>query len=57
MKLTKRQKAELVGDIHVYGGGLMVATGSGLTFGGGAGLIVFGALLALLGLLYRRAKK
>lgn len=36
-------------DVHVYGGGLLLASGAGLVYAP-AGLIVFGALLLYLGL-------
>lgn len=48
------RKAALVADLHVYGGGALVAVGAGLALGAAAGLVVGGAFLAYLGLFYGR---
>ena len=54
-KLTARQRAELVGDLHVYGGALLFSLGTAWWFRP-AGLISFGLFLCWLGLFWRGAK-
>lgn len=56
MKLTKQQRADLVGDAHTYGGALTFAVGLGWGVGPWAGLAAFGAFLAWLGLFWRGGK-
>ena len=38
-------------DLHIYGGGALAAWGAAICWGPGAGLILFGAWLAILGIL------
>lgn len=52
MRLTAQQKAELIGDAHVYGGALAVALGASLVHPP-AGPMVFGFFLSWLGLFWR----
>ena len=52
-QLTRGERAELVGDLHTYGGAVLVAGGAGWAYPP-AGLIVFGAMLMWLGLFWRR---
>lgn len=54
-KLTAKQRAELVGDLHVYGGALLFSLGAAWWFRP-AGLISFGLFLCWLGLFWRGAK-
>ena len=52
-QLTRGERAELVGDLHTYGGAVLVAGGASWAYPP-AGLIVFGAVLMWLGLFWRR---
>lgn len=52
MKLTPKQRAELVGDLHTYGGAVIVTVGASLAYPP-AGLIFLGAFLSWLGLFWR----
>lgn len=55
-RLEKRKKLEriagLIGDLHAYGGALVVSIGASL-YSPPAGLIVFGIFLTGIGLFYR----
>lgn len=53
-KLTAREKAVLVGDLHTYGGAILVAGGAGWAYMPAAP-IVLGAFFVWLGLFWRRA--
>ena len=44
-RLSTEAKAELIGDAHVYGGGLLFAVGAGLAYPP-PGPMVFSAFLA-----------
>lgn len=46
-----------VTDLHIYGGGIIVATGAGLSWGYAAGLIAIGVFLAALGLWVRYGRR
>ena len=52
MRLTDRQKAEIAGDAHVYGGALILAIGAGTAYPP-LGPISFGLFLCWLGLFWR----
>lgn len=54
-RLSTHEKAELVGDAHVYGGALLVALGAGFVHPP-LGPIVFGAFACFLGLFWRGRK-
>lgn len=51
-RLNSTQKAELLGDAHVYGGALTLSVGAGLVYAP-LGLMIFGAFVCGLGLLWR----
>lgn len=53
MKLTTEEKAELIGDLHTYGGAALLAAGASWAWGP-AGLITLGLFLTWLGLFWRR---
>lgn len=50
--LTQKQKAELVGDFHTYGGALALSAGASWAWPP-AGPMVFGFVLMALGLFWR----
>lgn len=54
-RLSPKQRAELVGDAHVYGGAALFSAGAAWWYGP-AGLISFGVFLCWLGLFWRGAK-
>lgn len=51
-RLSAHAKAELLGDAHVYGGGLLFAIGASLAYPP-LGPIAFGAFILWLGLFWR----
>lgn len=53
-RLTARQRAELVGDLHTYGGAAALGIGLGGWLSPWIGLAVFGAFLTWLGLFWRK---
>lgn len=52
MKLNAKQRAELLGDLHVYGGAVVLSVGAWFAYPP-AGPIVFGGFICGLGLLWR----
>lgn len=52
MKLTAKQRAELIGDMHTYGGAVLLSVGAWMAYAP-AGLIVIGVFLTWLGLFWR----
>lgn len=52
-RLTRKQAAEILGDLHVYGGAALASLGAAWAWPP-AGLIGFGLFLTLLGLGARR---